>query len=354
MSCLETVRNDFRRIVLDSLGELVSSGVIPPEPLPYFDIRLCDSKFGNLTCNAALVSAAALGISAEKLAVLICDTADLYGSCISDISSTTNGYINICVSDIIFGENAYDNAPITSDSYTAYCADNSDGLDALKAAVNADCFCRLVNFCGGKAVYLGESFEKYGVISGIEEIGKKLVFGTKSRFGEDINEKNIVRLNDIRIVRNNKKTLTHRNQPITQETLTDELTADAVRYFFVLDEAVIDLDAAYSETPQNPYFATEKACLLCNRAITRGMVTERLSDYDKNIILLADTINDTLRQSLYKRTAKPLCELAANVSRGFTEHYYRSFSADTRTAKAVLQTLEIILGILGISVPKKI
>lgn len=365
MNCLEAARTDVHRIILDALGVLISAGAIPPELIPCFDTRLCSAGYGNLSCNAALVSAEALGQTPQQLAVMICEAADLYGSCISELAPAANGFINIRLSDDVFesdfkefisAENIASGLNIAVD-----IAQSDSGLDMLRAAVNAECLCRLVRYCGGNAEYIGESYDKYGVCADVhdEKIyeqgkSKRLIIGCKNGFfptcGDDVQ----VRLNAARLIRNGKTATTHCGAEITPETLTDELPISAARYFFALDEPVIDLDTAYYETAKNPFYMIEKACSACNRAVSAEVFSEKLGDNEKNLILLACSLDDALRRAVNSKAVKPLCELAAMLSRGFVAYYYADFCADKRVAEVVLKTLEVILQIIGVNAPKKI
>lgn len=362
MNRLETARGELREIILNALGGLVACGLIPSEPLPCFDISLCEQRHGNLTCNAALVGAKSVGKTPAEFAEMLCGAADLYGSAVSKISPTENGFINARIDDSLFPEglkwNIRDEAAGLRESVVVSCVGCNDEISLLKAAVNADCICRLVRYCGGKAEYRGACFEKYNVSdnrNSSAEAAKKLFVGAKKTL-DDICEKGDVRVivKNVRLLRGGEKAIARSGAALIPENLTDELTADEVRFFFALDVNALELSSARIETTDNPFYAFEKANSLCNRAIPDGYLSDRLDDTEKNLIFLAYSLCDVIRHSLYKYSAKPLCELAAALSRSFVRYYYSELRSDKRVSEAVLGTLEAVSEIIGIRAPKKI
>ena len=72
---------ELREIILNSLGHLVSTGEVPAEPIPAFNVEIPNDKsHGDFATNVAMVCAKAFRLPPRKIAELICNHIVLDGS----------------------------------------------------------------------------------------------------------------------------------------------------------------------------------------------------------------------------------------------------------------------------------
>lgn len=92
---LLSAKQSARNIIEKALEKADSSGSLPSSDIPEFAIEVPnDSANGDISCNAALVSAKALHMSPRVIAEKIIENADLDGSVFASVSAAGPGFIN--------------------------------------------------------------------------------------------------------------------------------------------------------------------------------------------------------------------------------------------------------------------
>ncbi len=96
---------EVKEIILKSLGELVSTGELPAEPLPAFNVEIpADKSHGDLSTNVAMVCAKAFRMAPRKIAELICSKVQLDGTYFEKAEVAGAGFINFFLGAQWFSE----------------------------------------------------------------------------------------------------------------------------------------------------------------------------------------------------------------------------------------------------------
>ena len=70
---IKEAHEQVRELIMKALGECVSDGVFPAEPIPPFNVEIpADPKNGDLSSNAAMICARAFRTAPRKIADEIC------------------------------------------------------------------------------------------------------------------------------------------------------------------------------------------------------------------------------------------------------------------------------------------
>ncbi len=99
------LQREARDVLLSSLGRLVSSGQLPAEPIPDFNLEVpANTSHGDLAANLAMVCAKTFKMPPRKLAEMVISEAVLDGTSFSKLEAAGPGFINLFVSDIWFSK----------------------------------------------------------------------------------------------------------------------------------------------------------------------------------------------------------------------------------------------------------
>ncbi|HKM33034.1 MAG TPA: arginine--tRNA ligase, partial [Oscillospiraceae bacterium] len=99
------LQGEARDVLLSSLGRLVSSGQLPAEPIPDFNLEVpANTSHGDLAANLAMVCAKTFKMPPRKLAEMVISEAVLDGTSFSKLEAAGPGFINLFVSDIWFSK----------------------------------------------------------------------------------------------------------------------------------------------------------------------------------------------------------------------------------------------------------
>ena len=96
---LQSAKESARLIIGEAIARAVGSGSLPAAELPEFSIEVPnDPANGDISSNAALVSAKALRMSPRAIAEKIIENVDLNGSVFGTVSAAGPGFINFSYS----------------------------------------------------------------------------------------------------------------------------------------------------------------------------------------------------------------------------------------------------------------
>ena len=97
--------DEVREIVLKALGELVSTGELPAEPVPAFIVETpADKTHGDLSTNVAMVCAKTFRMPPRKIAELVSSKIYLDGSYFSKVEVAGAGFINFFLGEHWFSQ----------------------------------------------------------------------------------------------------------------------------------------------------------------------------------------------------------------------------------------------------------
>ena len=92
---IKNASDEVREIVLKALGELVSTGELPAEPIPAFIVETpADKTHGDLSTNVSMVCAKTFRMPPRKIAELVSSKIYLDGSYFSKVEVAGAGFIN--------------------------------------------------------------------------------------------------------------------------------------------------------------------------------------------------------------------------------------------------------------------
>lgn len=99
-NAVEDAKNEINEIIMKALGNLVSEGKIPAEPLPPFSVSVpADNAHGDFSANAALVCAKALKTNPRALGELLKDAIELNGTPFGKAELAGPGFLNFFLGD---------------------------------------------------------------------------------------------------------------------------------------------------------------------------------------------------------------------------------------------------------------
>lgn len=99
-NAVKQAKDEIKEIVMDAMGRLVGSGVIPVEPLPPFQITVpADAAHGDFSANTALVSAKSLKTNPRALAAQIAENIVLDGTSFGRVEVAGPGFLNFFLGD---------------------------------------------------------------------------------------------------------------------------------------------------------------------------------------------------------------------------------------------------------------
>ena len=102
---IKEAHQQVRELVMKALGECVSEGVFPPEPIPSFNVEIpADPKNGDISTNAAMVCARAFRTAPRKIAEEIGKRLFLSGSYFEKCEVAGAGFINFFFAPQWFSE----------------------------------------------------------------------------------------------------------------------------------------------------------------------------------------------------------------------------------------------------------
>lgn len=102
---IKEAHEQVRELVMKALGECVSEGIFPAEPIPSFNVEIpADPKNGDLSTNAAMVCARAFRTAPRKIAEAICEKLYLNGSYFERCEVAGAGFINFFFSSEWFSD----------------------------------------------------------------------------------------------------------------------------------------------------------------------------------------------------------------------------------------------------------
>lgn len=102
---LEEAMSQAKEIIIKAIGELIADGKLAGEAIPAFNVEItADSKNGDISSNAAMVSARAFKKSPRDIAALIVESAYLDGSCFERLETAGPGFLNFFYSDSWFAD----------------------------------------------------------------------------------------------------------------------------------------------------------------------------------------------------------------------------------------------------------
>ncbi len=341
MNSLETAKNDVREIILNALGILVGTGVIPPKPLPCFDVML---NHGHLCSNAALISSKTLGIAPELLSVMIAEASDMYGTCISEVSLSQNGFINFKTKDCIFAKDYFNlNIPSRNDKICIAIQAENNSISQLKTEIYAEALKNLYEYCGNQVDILTADD-----ITSCNENAKKHLVGIECNVSPKTSDI-FIPLARTRFTKAGMPvSLTHNGNPLSADNIQDEIPLDYLRFFLLTNVAVLDFDKMYEETTENPFFSIQKACSLCKKTLSNKNSMRELDDTSRFLCLKACSVKDVIAHCAYSHSLKPLCDAIKNLAQDFNEYYYQKHSACETSAYYVYNAIITTLKILGI------
>lgn len=92
---IKDASQQVRELVLKALGECITEGIFPAEPIPSFNVEIpADPKNGDMSTNAAMVCARAFRTAPRKIADAICEKLYLNGSYFEKCEVAGAGFIN--------------------------------------------------------------------------------------------------------------------------------------------------------------------------------------------------------------------------------------------------------------------
>lgn len=92
---LKQASDEMREIILKSLGNLVSTGAVPAEPIPAFIVEIpSDISHGDFATNVAMICAKSFRLPPRKIAEMLCEHAVLDGSFFEKVEVAGPGFIN--------------------------------------------------------------------------------------------------------------------------------------------------------------------------------------------------------------------------------------------------------------------
>ena len=95
MDIINQTSHELYNIILEALGQAVSAGKIPSEPIPPFSVEIpADSSNGDFSTNVAMVSAKALKMPPRKIAEIIKEEMNVETAFINDVEIARPGFIN--------------------------------------------------------------------------------------------------------------------------------------------------------------------------------------------------------------------------------------------------------------------
>ncbi|HHV50229.1 MAG TPA: arginine--tRNA ligase [Candidatus Avimonas sp.] len=95
--------NQLREVILSAIGLAVSAGELPAEPIPAFSIEIpADRSHGDLSSNAALVSAKAFRLPPRKIAEIIKNHIVLDGTFFESADVAGPGFLNFTMSQAFY------------------------------------------------------------------------------------------------------------------------------------------------------------------------------------------------------------------------------------------------------------
>lgn len=102
---IKEAHEQVRELIMKALGECVSDGVFPAEPIPPFNVEIpADPKNGDLSSNAAMICARAFRTAPRKIADEICARLYLEGTYFDSCEVAGAGFINFFFSAQWFSE----------------------------------------------------------------------------------------------------------------------------------------------------------------------------------------------------------------------------------------------------------
>lgn len=102
---IKEAHQQVRELVMKALGECVSEGVFPPEPIPSFNVEIpADPQNGDISTNAAMVCARAFRTAPRKIAEEIGKRLFLSGSYFEKCEVAGAGFINFFFAPQWFSE----------------------------------------------------------------------------------------------------------------------------------------------------------------------------------------------------------------------------------------------------------
>ncbi len=102
---VENARNQVRELVMNAMGAAVAAGEFPAEPIPAFGIEVPgDRAHGDLSANAAMVSARAFKLPPRKIAEIILSHIDLQDTYLDKAEVAGPGFLNFFLSPAFYAD----------------------------------------------------------------------------------------------------------------------------------------------------------------------------------------------------------------------------------------------------------
>ncbi|MDR1754858.1 MAG: arginine--tRNA ligase [Eubacterium sp.] len=204
-------KSEINEIIMSALGNLTAEGKIT-SALPAFSVEIpADNTHGDFSCNAALVSAKALGLSPRELAGLIAGAMDLNETCFDRYEIAGPGFLNFFL-DSKWYSSAVTAAIEQSDDFgrvnigggkkalIEFVSANPTGpmhIGNARGGALGDCLASLLEYAGyyvEREFYLndaGNQIEKFGLSLDIryrQGLGENVEMPEDSYHGDDITE----------------------------------------------------------------------------------------------------------------------------------------------------------------------
>lgn len=102
---IKTAKDQINEIILSALGQAVSKGELPPEPIQAFKIEIpADRSNGDFATNVALVSAKAFKSNPRKIADVICSNINTDNTYFNKVEIAGPGFINFFLNQSFYAD----------------------------------------------------------------------------------------------------------------------------------------------------------------------------------------------------------------------------------------------------------